>query len=70
MTKASEMMEKPTAEMKMQRRILSDQYGVMWFGGIMTFKHLGLAVAPRHGETSFNWGKGELLTYWKLRHAR
>ena len=57
MTNASEMMEKPTAEMVMQRRILSDQYGVMWFGGIMAFKHLGLAVAARHGETCFKWGK-------------
>ena len=57
MTKASEMMEKPTAEMKMQRRMLSDQYCPIWLGGITTFKHLGLAVAPRHGETYFKWGK-------------
>ena len=43
--------------MKMERKILCDQYGLIWFCGIMTFRHLGLAVAARDGETSSKWGK-------------
>ena len=54
MTKASEMMEEPSLRMKMERRILCEQYGLIWFGGIMTFKHLGLVVAARDGATRFS----------------
>ena len=43
--------------MKMQRRIISDQYGLVWFGAIMTFRHLGLAVAARPGRPLFQWGR-------------
>ena len=70
LTKASEMMEEPTLRMKMERRTLCDQYGLIWFGGIMTFKHLGLVVAARDGATRFKWGQGKLFPHWKLRRAR
>ena len=43
--------------MKMERRILHEQYGLLWFGGIMTFKHLGLVVKARDDKTPFHWGE-------------
>ena len=57
MTKASEMMERPTPRMKMDRTILHDQFSLMWFGGIMTFKHLGLVAQVRDGANIFKWSK-------------
>ena len=41
----------------MERRILAEQRGLVWFGGIMAFKHVGLVVAGRDGATLFMWGK-------------
>ena len=40
MEKASEAMKDPTERMKMERNILSDQYGLIWLGAIMSFKQL------------------------------
>ena len=57
MTKASQMMENPTPRMKMERRILSAQWGLRWFSGIMTFGHLGLVVRAHEQATPFQWAK-------------
>ena len=66
MLKASEKMEEPSPRMKMYPRILHEQYGLLWFGGIMTFEHLGLGVAARDGATPFMWGKEQYpLTGYK-----
>ena len=52
--------------MTMERIIRSDQYGLMWFGGIMTFKHLGLVTKQRNRATIFNWGKEDYSLTGKL----
>ena len=54
---ASEQMLEPSSRVRMERRILAEQRGLVWFGGIMAFKHVGLVVAGRDGATPFMWGK-------------
>ena len=57
MRQASEQMLEPSSRVRMERRILAEQRGLVWFGGIMAFKHVGLVVAGRDGATPFMWGK-------------
>ena len=51
---ASIKMDAPTPRMRMERKILSEQRGLIWFGGIQTFKRLGLV--GQQGQTKFSWG--------------
>ena len=41
--------------MKIKRKLLHDQYGLIWFGGIMTFMHRALVVGAPAGENSVQW---------------
>ena len=64
---AAEQMQNPTAKMQMQRRILSEQYGLIWYGALMTFRNFGLVGTSGYGE--YVWaGKKYFLTgnYEKL----
>ena len=51
---ASKAMKAPTQKMKVERKILCEQYGLIWYGGIMTFTHLGLV--SKMGEKTYSWG--------------
>mgnify|MGYP003328565027 CR=1 FL=1 len=58
MRKASDQMQEQTDHrMRMERRILAEQRGLVWFGGINTFKRLGLVVKARDEKTPFHWDK-------------
>ena len=59
MRKASEAMEQATGEMVMQRQILYEQYGLISFGSIMTFRHLQLIVAKDSALPEYRWGRAK-----------
>ena len=59
MWKASEAMEQPTCEMAMQRQNLYEQYGLIPFGSIMTFRLLQLIVVKDSALPVYRWGRAK-----------
>ena len=62
LTKAVERKLQPTEEMMQETYILHEQHGLVRFGGIMTFKRLGMVVGYPPSKNSFKWRK---LTYYR-----
>ena len=55
MQRASQHMKKPTDRIKIERRILSQQYGLIWLGGLRAFDRLGFL--SKCGKKKLTWGK-------------